>query len=141
MAEVVVITGTRRWSMGLVLVVRQVLAGVREKHGDRVVLFHGGATGADEASDALAEGFGWQRYPLPYLKVAGKAGGPIRNEMMLAAAVECADRLDWPMKLYAFPDSKSVGTLRCIDSAKARGIDVVRSFIGAATALLPGGER
>lgn len=81
-----------------------------------VELIHGNAMGADQLAAAL-----WSRFGLgpitafPYPKELGKAGGPVRNGVLVA---------HMPDMVLAFHLDNSRGTADAIRQAKAAGLIV-----------------
>jgi len=92
-----------------------VLAGVTKGH-ERVVVIHGGATGADALSGkwAHAHGHRCELYHADWAKY-GKAAGPVRNREMIYEGR--------PDLVVAFAGGK--GTANMVSQAKAAGIRVI----------------
>lgn len=113
----VLICGSRGWSdpapINALLAGLDVLA---EGAGEKLVVIHGDAPGADRLAKKLAHQWGaevidepadWERY--------GKAAGPVRNQKML-------DEHE-PDLVYAFrAEGKSNGTDDMVTKAKAAGL-------------------
>lgn len=86
-----------------------------EKHGDPILVVHGGAPGADEFADEWAKLRSMPVWVFPAKwEEFGRSAGPIRNGQMLK-------RSD-PDAIVAFPGG--TGTQDMIDRAKHSGVPV-----------------
>ena len=95
------------------------LAAIHQKQGPITALIQGGARGADSIARQAAQQLNiyCKTYHADW-KTYGRAGGPIRNRMMLDTK---------PDLVVAFHDNldASRGTKDCVTEAKRRGIPVV----------------
>ena len=109
----VVVTGSRRWA-DRPAILRE-LTKVKleaESLGYRVVMAHGGQTGADTISHEVGEELGFEVHQhIAEWSALGKKAGPIRNASML--------KIERPRLVLAFPLRDSIGTLDCIRKARA----------------------
>lgn len=101
--------------------VRGVLNQLRAKHGARLLIISGGATGADELAREWAVATKTDHFIL-YARwdTEGKAAGPIRNKRMLT--------LGKPHLVVAFSKNfaTSRGTSNMIGQAENRKVEVVK---------------
>lgn len=115
----IIVCGCRDWTDRVII--RETLAALADCHpGDRIVIVHGAARGADRLAgeEALALGFEVEEHPANW-RVHGKRAGPIRNAHMLSLG--CS-------RVIAFWDGYSTGTghmIRIAREADAR-VTVVR---------------
>jgi hypothetical protein len=86
MRHAVLITGDRRWEDRAVI--RETLRGLA---ADTVVI-HGACRGADELAGEEAERRGLPVVEVPYIGSLGRAGGPVRNRLMLDMLLGLAGR-------------------------------------------------
>lgn len=87
----------------------------------KVIVVHGGASGADSMADSWCQKHGIHTFMCQSLwHYYSHAGGPIRNEVMLACMR--------PHMLIAFPGGK--GTESCIRLAKKFGIPIIYAHHG-----------
>ena len=85
------------------------------------LIVHGHATGADTLVDIAAGRHGYPTAGVPYFHWLGKAGGHVRNRMMVDLV--CALRNDgWLVKVAAFPGGR--GTANCVKQAEAANLPV-----------------
>lgn len=115
----VLVTGSRDWFiLAPMLEVMLDLERLRVSDGRRIVLVHGGASGADSMAAGIAAEYGWgvETHRAEW-GVYGAAAGPIRNgEMVSAGADECI--------AFLRHDRPNRGTLDCVRRARAAGIPV-----------------
>jgi hypothetical protein len=114
---VIVTTGGRDLVWPLERIEAQLLAVV----GARPVaaLFHGNARGADSLADQAARRLSWPVRPmLAQWSKFGASAGPIRNQVMLGAALALASSLEpgGQVILLAFPGGR--GTQHCMREAR-----------------------
>jgi hypothetical protein len=120
----IVVTGDRHWNAYQVVfdalseAAVYLLATVTVQHPVRIIVIHGGATGADAHASIAAHALdfevevhnpNWDRY--------GNAAGPMRNEQMMQRQ---------PQLVLAFHDylPGSKGTAHAVATARAQGITV-----------------
>ena len=120
MTRAILITGSRDWTDRARI--RRVLANEASRPG--AIVIHGAAGGADTIADEEARALGMvvERYPADW-KRHRKAGGPIRNGVMLARLLALRDE-GASVAVYAFPLPGSVGTHDMIERARRAGVDV-----------------
>lgn len=117
----VVVTGSRKW--GDVVALRQALNDVQRKSGgmgEKMMLAHGAARGADRLAGIEAEALGWRVREFPVDETIDgpwPGAGCERNARMLYDFA--------PDVVLAFPTAESRGTWDCIHKASDRGILVV----------------
>lgn len=85
--------------------------------------------GADMVTASLAAQHGYVAVPMPYCGELGPAGGPSRNNAMVAL-LDVLRAYRWNPHVWAFPDDKSTGTPQLIRAAKAARFDVLVDEVG-----------
>lgn len=95
-------------------------------NGDPEISIHGNAPGVDSVfRDMSLDRFGPDRViskPADW-NTFGPRAGSIRNRAMLDHAEALGRGLDLPVKVLAFLEEQSVGTLHCVNEAAERGLD------------------
>ncbi len=111
----VLLTGSRDWTENTLIFQR--FLELREEHGDKLIVVHGDARGADTAADHIARDLGITRikYPANWVRWSN-AAGPMRNGFMLDDAK--------PDIVIACPLSDSKGTKDMISVAERANIPV-----------------
>jgi hypothetical protein len=86
-------------------------------------LIHGAQRGLDTIFGKLGTELGFTVLPVPYFSELGNRGGTARNELMLEILIAYR-KFRFRTYVEAFPLPESVGTIRCIDSARLDRFDV-----------------
>lgn len=113
----VLVTGDRYWQG--VEVIEKVLATFPKN----TVVVHGNAGGADSCAEIAALHLGMPRCINPYYGGFGRAGGPMRNSVMLALVLGLQLQ-GWQVEVIAFHDNitESKGTANMLMQAKRSGL-------------------
>jgi len=84
---------------------------------DKITVIHGDACGADAHAKNFCKVYevAEEKFPADW-KSFGKAAGPIRNSVMIAAGADV---------VLAFPRGKARGTMDCASKARAKEIPVI----------------
>lgn len=77
-----------------------------------IVVISGECRGADKLGERYAKEKGYELLSFPYPTEHGKAGGPMRNEVMAKIATHCV----------VFWDGESSGTASMIAKARSHGV-------------------
>lgn len=86
------------------------------------VLFNGDAEGADRVASTLAAALPMYRVLVPYYGPGGRAGGPMRNRLMVELASAWATMHDSPtVALACGSPGRSSGTDDCVRHLKQAG--------------------
>ncbi len=117
MYSFIVCTGSRKMSLSqdrkLVLSALQ-----KEIQSTEEIFVHGGAFGLDSIVENVCQSLGYNRIVCPAnWEQHDKEAGMIRNQFML--------EFFKPRLVIAFPRESSVGTIHCMEMAKALGIPLV----------------
>lgn len=125
----IVVTGSREWhDRAVMFIVLSTALRDAEDRGleGRLLVIHGGATGADAMAHAWAETNG---LPVPMRAQwdeHGNAAGPIRNNRM-ATVARCLQACGWDVRCHAFGLRQSQGgTKNCVQALKAMGLEVTK---------------
>lgn len=111
-------TGSRHWTDELA--VRHRLSA----YDPRITtLIHGAQRGLDRIFGQVGIALGFAVLPVPYFDELGNGGGTMRNELMLEI-LAAYRKFRYRTYVEAFPLPDSIGTVRCIDSARRGEFDV-----------------
>jgi hypothetical protein len=117
----VIVTGDREWADPdcIYLVLSQYAPGT--------ILIHGDAAGADTVAHQYARSLGLIETRVPYPRFGGRAGGPIRNRVMLMMLLGLRDHGGYTIRVEAFhPDLRaSKGTRDMIAQALEADVPVM----------------
>ena len=124
MKRAVLITGQRTFSDGA-RVTRELA-----KLADATVVIHGEAPGADTLADLAAIELGLPRVRVPYFRHLGRAGGPVRNRVMLEILLGLK-ATGYAVQVIAFFDNPAAsrGTKNMVEQAKAANVPIVKVTI------------
>lgn len=117
--SVVIVTGSRQWKD------REEIRRRLSRYPIGTILIHGAAPGADSIAESLTPELGMIPVPHPYFSERGKAGGPIRNALMVALGV-LYKKFGYDVTVEAFPMPESRGALDCMTQAQTAGLLVLK---------------
>lgn len=116
MRFIALITGSRDWRD--LTAMRAALLDVP----DDAIFIHGDCVGADKVARIVLKNR-CHEVSVPYSQRHGKAGGPIRNQVMVDMGVAYRTA-GYEVKVYAFPMRDSIGTYDLMRRATKAGIEV-----------------
>jgi len=122
--QVVIVTGSREWTD------REAIYQRLKRYRQRTILLHGdngnetGSVGADRIAASVGRELGFQVVGHPYFTDAGKAGGPLRNALLVALGAAYQKAL-YSVCVEAFPMPASRGTWDCVRRADEALLSVI----------------
>ncbi len=122
--QVVIVTGSREWTdrEAIYQRLKQYRAGTILLHGDNGN--ESWAVGADRIAASVGRDLGFQVVGHPYFTDAGKAGGPLRNKLLVALGAAYQGAL-YSVVVEAFPLPGSRGTWDCVRKADEANLPVI----------------
>lgn len=114
---VVIVTGSRAWTDEARIIERLRL------YPRGTLVLHGDAPGADTIAARVARRLHCVPVPHPYFSERGKAGGPIRNALLVALG-EVYRKFGYTVRVEAFPVPPATGTSDCVRQARKAKFEI-----------------
>lgn len=120
---VVIVTASRDWTDEAAVYERLMY------YPDGTIVFHGACRGGDKIAHEVATGLNLWPVPHPYFNSCGRAGGPLRNELMVRLGCVYKE-FGYTVVVEGFPLPGGSGTQGCMDMADAAGLTVKGWMVG-----------
>jgi hypothetical protein len=117
----IIVTGSRRLPDDEAR--RAMMRAILEEYrgSEQVIVIHGDQVGADKLAERVARELGFDTLPIPYFGDQGRQGGPNRNRCMIEAGL-LLNLHGYRLRLHAFPDDESIGTVSCVALARRKHV-------------------